>query len=159
MKKLITIIVLLFTFTANAQIQLSESYAFNSNKKLHFGVASGMSAATFFTAKSYAMNATHGRVESYSYVEKIKFSKRAAIIFPTIPIIAKEMFDLLDGREISLADIVYGELGLILMAHILEVAHLMPIWRHKRQVKKAKKRFDVSDNIHFSLDNPIFTKN
>lgn len=141
MKKLILILFMLPIF-ATAQLEFSDNFAFAKDKKDHLKTASAIEALIYgFT---------------YKKTKDARGSFRAACIFSQAPIWGKEVIDVLMGGEFSFSDIVYGEAGVFFTGAVLYGATRL---LEKRKAKKIKEKYDIVDNIHYSLDNPIFAGN
>lgn len=141
MKELITIL-FMFSFILNAQIELSESYAFTKDKKWHTGVGVAEGSLVY----SLVYNKTGDASAAF----------RTGFIGINFLSISKEIGDMIIGKPMSLADILYANIGWFIGSSI---THLTIKGIEKRKAKKIKQGFDVSDNIHYSLDNPIFINN
>lgn len=134
MKKLITLLLLAFTFSLNAQIQLSEDYSFDKSAKLHSISGTVISGTTFILV--------------YRKTNDEALAKRAGIIAGVSAGMMKEMGDFMMGKEIMLSDLLYTSLFSIATSLTMQ-----GIVKHK---KKKRQKPVINDNIHYSLDNPIF---
>lgn len=145
MKNLIITIFFMFAFLANAQIELAHDYTFKEDKKLHVKVAAGISASVYTIA--------------YLKTKEARGSFRAACMFPLLPIIGKEFFDVMGGGEFSMSDIVYGEVSaLFTSAAMYAITELTEEIVKKRKAKKIKQRFNVSF-LPVLSDEPLIKKN
>ena len=96
MKKLI-IILLLIPFSLTAQIELSESYAFKQDKAKHLIVGSGMSIMTYSLV--------------YHKTKDEGLAFRAGWMSSAFAGLGKEVIDMTQGKEMSLADMSYTIAG------------------------------------------------
>lgn len=131
MRKLIIILLLfLFTFSLNAQVkrtwQLSESYAFTKDKKLHVEVAAvasvGVYTATYWKTKDAGL------------------AFRASWMSTCFGSMLWEGAGMLAGKEVSLGDIGYSTLSAVGTAGIMYLGtKLSEKWKQKRHQKKKDK--------------------
>jgi hypothetical protein len=133
MKKRIITILLLTPFWANAQIELSESYAFKQDKVYHVLAGTGISVGTFI----FVNNKTND----------IDLAFRAAWMSSAFAALGKEIYDCSQGKEVSLADMSYTIASGLLTAYAFKI-----ITKHRRK-KKIKKFNDFWD-----LDNEFINE-
>jgi len=141
MKKLITIVLLAFAFTVNAQFQLSEDYSFKKDKVWHSIGGTVISATTFTLV--------------YKKTGNEAFAKRAGIFAGVGAGFIKEFFDGMSGGEIMLSDLLYTSVfsigtGLTLQGIVKR--------KKKRLKKRNKKLLETDEDISWSLDNEFLEK-
>jgi len=141
MKKLITIILLAFTFTVNSQFQLSEDYSFKRDKQWH-AIGGTVITTTTFTLV-------------YKKTGDEAFAKRAGIFAGVGAGFFKEMFDGMSGGEIMLSDLFYTSIFSIGTGLTLQGI----VKRKKKRVKKRnKKLLETDEDISWDLDNKFLKK-
>lgn len=118
MKKLIIILLLISTI-CKAQIELTEDYSFKQDKTLHVIAGIGISSSVFLLVN----NKTND----------VDLAFRAAWMSGSFAGMSKEIYDVVKGREISLADMGYTVIGALGTAFILRTVV-------KRRNKKKAKR-------------------
>lgn len=119
MKKLITILIFI-PFWANAQIELSESYAFKQDKAYHVLAGTGISAGTYLLV--------------YHKTKDEGLAFRAAWMSSAFAAIGKEGFDMMNGKQISLADMSYTIAGGLITSGLMYVG--TKIIKKRKQRKK-----------------------
>ena len=117
MKKLI-IILLLIPFCLTAQIQLSESYAFAPDKAKHLIVGSGTSVVVYSLVYHKTKN------------EGLAF--RAGWMSSAFAGLGKEVIDMAQGKEMSLADFSYTLTGGLISSGLM--------YAGTKIIKKRKQR-------------------
>lgn len=117
MKKLLTIL-FLFSFVLNAQ----ENWQFKQDKKLH-----AVSGVVIAVPSYYLM---------YDLTQDHKVSRNAAWMFPTFAALGKEVFDGMQGKEISFADMSYT-IGSAIITTII-ITRIQ-----KRRQKKWREKFEI----------------
>ena len=132
LKNLITILILI-PFWANAQIQFSENFSFKKDKVYHVLAGSGISAGTFILVNRKTND--------------IDLAFRAAWMSSAFAALGKEIYDGLNGKEISFADMSYTIASGILTAYAFKVI------TKRRKRKKLKKLNDF-----WSLDNEFINE-
>ena len=132
MKKLIFIL-LLIPICLNAQIQLSEDFSFKQDKVYHVLAGSGISAGTFILVNHKTND--------------IDLAFRAAWMSSAFAALGKEIYDGMNGKEISFADMSYTIASGILTAYAFKIIT-------KRKRKKRIKEF----NDFWSLDNEFINE-
>jgi VanZ family protein len=120
MKKLI-VLLLLISSTASAQMELAEDYSFQQDKKMHVGVGIGISAGMFM----FVNNKTND----------VDLAFRAAWMSGSFAGMSKEWYDIIRGKEASLADLSYTVLGSLTTAFIMR--GIVKI-RNKKRAKRNK---------------------
>lgn len=130
MKKLITIL-FLFTFSLNAQIQLSEDYSFKRDKQYHVLAGAAISGTVFTIV--------------YSKTKDESLAMRAGWMSACTAGLIKEFTGAMAGKEISIADMVYTTLSGVAVAYIA-----------KGIVKHRKKKKELLDFEHSLIDEPLF---
>ena len=131
MEKLI--ILFLIPFWTNAQIELSESYAFKQDKVYHILAGTGISAGTFILVNRKTND--------------IDLAFRAAWMSSAFAALGKEVYDCSQGKEISLADMSYTIGSGLLTAYAFKIIT-------KRRQKKRMKKF----NDFWDLDNEFINE-
>ena len=126
MKKLI-IILFMFAFLAKAQIELSESYAFTTDKQLHTGVGAVEGVLVYWRV--------------YNKTGDVAFAFCVSGLGINFLAGAKEIADMTMGKPMSLADILYANIGWAIGAG---ATHFIIKGIEKRKAKKIKQRFDIS---------------
>lgn len=135
MKKLITIL-FLFSFSLQAQIQLSENYSFKPDKGLH-AIGGAATSLTLFSVVYHKTNDPN-------------LAFRAGWMSSAFVAMGKEGFDFMSGKEISLADMTYTIASGILTSFI-----------YKKIVTRKKETIQdqlIKEDPIFALDNEIFIK-
>ena len=132
MKNLI-IILFLIPFSLNAQIELSEDYSFKPDKQKHAFYGAVFSGTVFTIV--------------YSKTKDESLAMRAGWMSACMAGLTKEMFDGMQGKEVSLSDLLYTTLSGVAVGYIAKVI-----------VKVKNKRTQSKDQIYYSLDNEIFNK-
>ncbi len=125
MKKLI--ILMFIPFWANAQIELSESYAFEKDKALHFGVGFVEGAVAFPLI--------------YNKTGDEAFALRASWLGINFLSLSWEIRGMMMGKPMSLADIFYANVGWAFGAGL---THLVIKGVEKIKQNKMDKLLDVS---------------
>ncbi len=125
MKKLI-IILFLFTFSVNAQIQLSEDWSFKPDKAKHSIAGSVIGGVSYI---SFGNNPNWGEKDIDTY----KYKYRAALIMVSFSAMGKEYLDVMMGKEISLADMSYTIFSGMATAWIFKRISI-----HRYKKRKAK---------------------
>ena len=139
MKKLITIL-FLFAFSVNAQFksnlnfQLSEDWSFKIDKQYH-AIAGATISGTVFTLV-------------YIKTKDESLAMRAGWMSACTAGFLKEFSDGMQGKEISLSDLLYTTLSGVAVGYIFKVV----VKHRKKKIQRA------NDKILYSLDNPIFKK-
>ncbi len=128
MKKVITIL-FLFAFIANAQIQLSEDYSFKQDKAYHVLAGTGISAGTFILVNHKTND--------------VDLAFRAAWMSSAFAALGKEMYDGVNGKQISLADMSYTIASGLLTAFTMRI---ITKHRHKKRVLKFESNIWSLDN-------------
>ena len=140
MKKLITILLLVFTltFSVNAQFQLEEDYSFKRDKQYH-AIAGTLISATAFMI-------------TYNRTGDAAFAKRSGIIFAVFAGGAKEMADGIMGKEMMISDLLYTSVFAIGTSLVMEgvVKH-----RKKKELRLHRRLFPDDT---WSLDNVFINK-
>lgn len=124
MKKLITILFLLFSFWANAQIQSTEDWSFKPDKGLH-----ALGGVVIAIPSYYLM---------YNATNDFEVSRNAAWMIPAFCALGKEFADGVQGKEISLADMSYTIGSALITTFIIT-----------RIQKRRKRKWDAKFNIEF----------
>ncbi len=136
MKKLI-LLLFLIPFWANAQ--MSESYAFKQDKAYHVLAGTGISAGTFILVNKKTND--------------IDLAFRAAWMSTAFAALGKEMYDGVNGKQISLADMSYTIGSGILTAYLMKGITKI---RDNRKRKKLNKKLYDYDTWIYDFDNEIF---
>jgi len=134
MKKLtvITSVLFLFAFSLQAQIELSEDYSFQTDKQYHV-IAGGLISGTVFTVVC-------------SKTKDESLAMRAGWMSACMAGLTKEMFDGIQGKEVSISDLLYTTLSGIAVGYLAK--GIVKV-KKKRQAKK-------NEQIYFSLESEIF---
>lgn len=141
MKKLITILLIFIAIYCNAQIELSESYAPRKDKLLHAGVGVAEGAVVYSLV--------------YSKTNDARGAFRVSLIGINFLALGKEVIDMSMGKPMSLADILYANIGCLIGSGI---TYLTIKGIEKRKQKKLNKLLDIEDEI-WSLDNEFINNN
>ena len=128
-KLIIIIIIFLFSFVLNAQtrtFQSNEDWSFKPDKAKHTFVGSGSSALVF--------------IHVNRKTNDIDLAVRAAWMSSALLALGKEMYDGVNGKEVSLADMTYTIGSGVLTAYLMKS---ITRYRHKIRLKKLKKRYGI----------------
>lgn len=129
MKKLITIFIFI-PFWVNAQIELSESYAFKQDKVYHVLVGTGISAGTFILVNHKTND--------------IDLAFRAAWMSSAFAALGKEVCDGMNGKQISLADMSYTIGSGLLTAYAFKIIAKR---RNKKRIEKFNDFWDLDNEF------------
>lgn len=118
MKKLVIILLFMFSFSLIAQ----ENWEFKSDKKLH-----ALSGVVISIPSYYLM---------YNATNDHEVSRNAAWMFPAFAALGKEVFDGMQGKEISFADMSYTIGSALITTFVITRIQ-------KRIQKKWNKKFEI----------------
>ena len=119
--KIVIIIFLFISTLLDAQVELVEDYSFKKDKIYHTSLGAGISSGMFF----WVNNKTND----------VDLAFRAAWMSSAFAGLSKEIYDVVGGKEMSIADMSYTTLSGLGTAYIMK---RITIRRNKKRAKRDK---------------------